>query len=64
MEYVVIAVVGVVLLLAAIVVYKYCQKEEKVVEFAVFNSQYAVDKDAGRSESAHDFPNFDVDLMK
>ena len=43
------ALVGVALFLIALVVYKHCQKDEKTVEFAVFNSQYVADKDMGRS---------------
>jgi hypothetical protein len=33
------------------------------VEFTVFNSQY-LGKDSTRSNSEHDFPNFDVEVVK
>lgn len=55
--------IGIVFLIIASVIYYLDLAEEKRVEFTVFNSQY-IGKDSTRSNSEHDFPNFDVDAMR
>jgi hypothetical protein len=54
---------GAVILIIAAVIYYLDLSEEKRVEFTVFNSQY-LGKDSTRSNSEHDFPNFDVEAMR
>ena len=49
------------LLILAILVYRQHQLDHRRVEFTVFNSQY-LGKESTRSNSEHDFPNFDTEI--
>jgi hypothetical protein len=63
LHYYLMSISGLVLLIVSALVYWLDLQEEKKVEFTVFNSQY-IEKESARSNSEHDFPNFNVDVMK